>query len=428
MVQAIVGANWGDEGKGKITDYLAESADIVVRFQGGANAGHTIINPYGRFSLHLLPSGVFNPNVTCVLGNGVAVDIGKFLAELKSLEEAGVPKPKIYISDRAQVMLPHHVLQDTYEEERLGKKSFGSTKSGIAPFFSDKYAKIGLQFNELYFDDILEERLKKILEIKNALFTNLYGKEPLDFNTVLAELKKQREEIKPFLKDTSLFLRTAIKEGKKILLEGQLGTMKDPDHGIYPMVTSSHTLASYGAVGTGIPPYAITDVVCVTKAYSSAVGAGEFVSELFGEAAEELRKRGGDKGEYGATTGRPRRVGWYDAVASRYGCALQGATQVALTVLDPLGYLDEIPICTGYEIDGEVIRDFPVTPLLRKANPVYTVMKGWKQDIRGIRKYEDLPQECREYIDFIEKELEVPITMVSNGPKREEILLRTPKI
>lgn len=428
MVQAIVGANWGDEGKGKITDYLAESADIVVRFQGGANAGHTIINPYGRFSLHLLPSGVFNPNVTCVLGNGVAVDIGKFLAELKSLEEAGVPKPKIYISDRAQVMLPHHVLQDTYEEERLGKKSFGSTKSGIAPFFSDKYAKIGLQFNELYFDDILEERLKKILEIKNALFTNLYGKEPLDFNTVLAELKKQREEIKPFLKDTSLFLRTAIKEGKKILLEGQLGTMKDPDHGIYPMVTSSHTLASYGAVGTGIPPYAITDVVCVTKAYSSAVGAGEFVSELFGEAAEELRKRGGDKGEYGATTGRPRRVGWYDAVASRYGCALQGATQVALTVLDPLGYLDEIPICTGYEIDGEVIRDFPVTPLLRKAKPVYTVMKGWNQDIRGIRKYEDLPKECRDYIDFIEKELEVPITMVSNGPKREEILLRTPKI
>ena len=428
MVQAIVGANWGDEGKGKITDYLAESADIVVRFQGGANAGHTIINPYGRFSLHLLPSGVFNPNVTCVLGNGVAVDIGKFLAELKSLEEAGVPKPKIYISDRAQVMLPHHVLQDTYEEERLGKKSFGSTKSGIAPFFSDKYAKIGLQFNELYFDDILEERLKKILEIKNALFTNLYGKEPLDFNVVLAELKKQREEIKPFLKDTSLFLRTAIKEGKKILLEGQLGTMKDPDHGIYPMVTSSHTLASYGAVGTGIPPYAITDVVCVTKAYSSAVGAGEFVSELFGEAAEELRKRGGDKGEYGATTGRPRRVGWYDAVASRYGCALQGATQVALTVLDPLGYLDEIPICTGYEIDGEVIRDFPVTPLLRKAKPVYTVMKGWNQDIRGIRKYEDLPKECRDYIDFIEKELEVPITMVSNGPKREEILLRTPKI
>ena len=428
MVQAIVGANWGDEGKGKITDYLAESADIVVRFQGGANAGHTIINPYGRFSLHLLPSGVFNPNVTCVLGNGVAVDIGKFLAELKSLEEAGVPKPKIYISDRAQVMLPHHVLQDTYEEERLGKKSFGSTKSGIAPFFSDKYAKIGLQFNELYFDDILEERLKKILEIKNALFTNLYDKEPLDFNTVLAELKKQREEIKPFLKDTSLFLRTAIKEGKKILLEGQLGTMKDPDHGIYPMVTSSHTLASYGAVGTGIPPYAITDVVCVTKAYSSAVGAGEFVSELFGEAAEELRKRGGDKGEYGATTGRPRRVGWYDAVASRYGCALQGATQVALTVLDPLGYLDEIPICTGYEIDGEVIRDFPVTPLLRKAKPVYTVMKGWNQDIRGIRKYEDLPKECRDYIDFIEKELEVPITMVSNGPKREEILLRTPKI
>ena len=405
MVQAIVGANWGDEGKGKITDYLAESADIVVRFQGGANAGHTIINSYGRFSLHLLPSGVFNPKVTSVLGNGVALDIPKFLAELQALEDAGVPKPKIYISDRVQVLLPYHVLQDSYEEERLGKKSYGSTKSGIAPFFSDKYAKIGLQVNELYYDDILEEQLKKILEIKNSLFEARYGKKGLQYEELLAELKKEREEIRPYLCDTSLFLRKAIKEGKKILLEGQLGTMKDTDHGIYPMVTSSHTLAAFGAVG-----------------------AGEFVSEIFGEEAEELRKRGGDKGEYGATTGRPRRVGWYDAVASRYGCALQGATEVALTVLDPLGYLDEIPVCTAYEIEGKEVRDFPVTPLLRKAKPKYTVLKGWKTDIRGIREYEKLPKECRDYIDFIEKELEVPITMVSNGPERHEILKRVPKI
>ena len=428
MVQAIVGANWGDEGKGKITDYLAESADIVVRFQGGANAGHPIINSYGRFSLHLLPRGVFNPKVTSVLGNGVALDIPKFLAELQALEDAGVPKPKIYISDRVQVLLPYHVLQDSYEEERLGKKSYGSTKSGIAPFFSDKYAKIGLQINELYYDDILEEQLKKILEIKNSLFEARYGKKGLQYEELLAELKKEREEIRPYLCDTSLFLRKAIKEGKKILLEGQLGTMKDTDHGIYPMVTSSHTLAAFGAVGAGIPPYSITSVVCVTKAYSSAVGAGEFVSEIFGEEAEELRKRGGDKGENGATTGRHRRVGWYAAVASRYGSALKGATEVALTVLDPLGYLDEIPVCTAYEIEGKEVRDFPVTPLLRKAKPKYTVLKGWKTDIRGIREYEKLPKECRDYIDFIEKELEVPITMVSNGQERHEILKRVPKI
>ena len=428
MVRAIVGANWGDEGKGKITDMLAESSDIVVRFQGGANAGHTIINNYGRFSLHLLPSGVFYDHTTSVLGNGVALDIEKFCAELKSLVDSGVPKPKILVSNRAQVMMPYHVLFDTLEEARLAGKSYGSTKSGIAPFFSDKFAKIGLQVCELFDEEVLCDRLHKVVEIKNASLRELYHAAELDYDELLTELHKQRDLIAPYVTDTSKFLREALKAGKTVLLEGQLGTMKDPDHGIYPMVTSSSTLAAYGAVGAGIPPYEIKDIIAVTKAYSSAVGAGDFVSELFGDEAEELRRRGGDKGEYGATTGRPRRVGWYDAVASRYGCQLQGATQAVLTVLDVLGYLKELKVCTGYEIDGEVTKDFPVTPLLNKAKPVYETLPGWNCDIRGIKNYDDLPKECKDYIDFIEKQIETPITMVSNGPERHEILKRTPKI
>lgn len=428
MVRAIVGANWGDEGKGKITDMLAESSDIVVRFQGGANAGHTIINNYGRFSLHLLPSGVFYDHTTSVLGNGVALDIEKFCAELKSLVDSGVPKPKILVSNRAQVMMPYHVLFDTLEEARLAGKSYGSTKSGIAPFFSDKFAKIGLQVCELFDEEVLCDRLHKVVEIKNAALRELYHAAELDYDELLTELHKQRDLIAPYVTDTSKFLREALKAGKTVLLEGQLGTMKDPDHGIYPMVTSSSTLAAYGAVGAGIPPYEIKDIIAVTKAYSSAVGAGDFVSELFGDEAEELRRRGGDKGEYGATTGRPRRVGWYDAVASRYGCQLQGATQAVLTVLDVLGYLKELKVCTGYEIDGEVTKDFPVTPLLNKAKPVYETLPGWNCDIRGIKNYDELPKECKDYIDFIEKQIETPITMVSNGPERHEILKRTPKI
>ena len=428
MVRAIVGANWGDEGKGKITDMLAESSDIVVRFQGGANAGHTIINNYGRFSLHLLPSGVFYDHTTSVLGNGVALDIEKFCAELKSLVDSGVPKPKILVSNRAQVMMPYHVLFDTLEEARLAGKSYGSTKSGIAPFFSDKFAKIGLQVCELFDEEVLCDRLHKVVEIKNAALRELYHAAELDYDELLTELHKQRDLIAPYVTDTSKFLREALKAGKTVLLEGQLGTMKDPDHGIYPMVTSSSTLAAYGAVGAGIPPYEIKDIIAVTKAYSSAVGAGDFVSELFGDEAEELRRRGGDKGEYGATTGRPRRVGWYDAVASKYGCQLQGATQAVLTVLDVLGYLKELKVCTGYEIDGEVTKDFPVTPLLNKAKPVYETLPGWNCDIRGIKNYDELPKECKDYIDFIEKQIETPITMVSNGPERHEILKRTPKI
>ena len=428
MVRAIVGANWGDEGKGKITDMLAETSDIVVRFQGGANAGHTIINNYGRFSLHLMPSGVFYNHTTSVLGNGVALDIEKFCAELKSIVDAGVPTPKILVSNRAQVMMPYHGLFDTLEEARLAGKSYGSTKSGIAPFFSDKYAKIGLQVNELFDEEVLQDRLHKVVEIKNAILRELYHAPEINYDELLEEMHRQRDMIAPYVADTSKFLREALKEGKTVLLEGQLGTMKDPDHGIYPMVTSSSTLAAYGAVGAGIPPYEIKDIVAVTKAYSSAVGAGDFVSEIFGDEADELRRRGGDKGEFGATTGRPRRVGWYDAVASKYGCQLQSATEVALTVLDVLGYLKEIKVCVGYEIDGKVTTDFPVTPLLNKAKPVYETLPGWNCDIRGIKNYDELPENCKNYIDFIEKHIETPITMVSNGPERHEILKRTPKI
>ncbi|MDO4317802.1 MAG: adenylosuccinate synthase [Lachnospiraceae bacterium] len=424
MVRAIVGANWGDEGKGKITDMLAEKADIIIRFQGGSNAGHTIINKYGKFALHLLPSGVFYDHTTSIIGNGVALNIPYLLDEIKSITDKGVPAPKILVSDRAQILMPYHMLLDAYEEERLGGKSFGSTKSGIAPFYSDKYAKIGFQVQELFDEASLKEKVYRVVEMKNILLEHMYHKPLIDPEALLQELAGYREMIAPYVCDVSAFLYDAIKAGKNILLEGQLGSLKDPDHGIYPMVTSSSTLAAYGAIGAGIPPYEIKDIVTVVKAYSSAVGAGEFVSEIFGDEAQELRVRGGDGGEFGATTGRPRRMGWFDAVASRYGCRMQGATQVALTVLDVLGYLDEIPMCVGYEIDGEVVTDFPVTTKLAKAKPVWKTLPGWKCDIRGIRKYEELPKECRNYIETIEKEIGVPITMISNGPKREDIIYR----
>ena len=424
MVQAIVGANWGDEGKGKITDMLAEKADIIVRFQGGANAGHTIVNNYGKFALHTLPSGVFYSHTTSIIGNGVALNIPYLIKEIQSIVDRGVPKPHILVSDRAQILMPYHVLFDTYEEARLAGKSFGSTKSGIAPFYSDKYAKIGFQVSELFDDDLLKEKTERVCEIKNVLLEHLYHKPLLDPKELYDELVTYREMIRPYVCDVSAYLHNAIKEGKKILLEGQLGSLKDPDHGIYPMVTSSSTLAAYGAIGAGIPPYEIKDITTVVKAYSSAVGAGAFVSEIFGDEAEELRNRGGDGGEYGATTGRPRRVGWFDAVATRYGCRIQGATEVAFTVLDVLGYLDEIPVCIGYEIDGEVTRDFPTTAKLEKAKPVFTKLPGWKTDIRGIKNYADLPENCRKYIEFVEKEIEVPITMVSNGPGRDDIILK----
>lgn len=424
MVRAIVGANWGDEGKGKITDMLAQTSDIIVRFQGGSNAGHTIINNYGKFALHLLPSGVFYNHTTSIIGNGVALNIPYLVKEINSLIEKGVPKPKVLVSDRAQIIMPYHIKFDEYEEERLGKNSFGSTKSGIAPFYSDKYAKIGFQVSELFDDEILKEKIERVCIQKDVLLEHLYHKPAIDKAELLETLHEYRDMIAPYVCDTALFIQEAIKAGKTVLLEGQLGTLKDPDFGIYPMVTSSSTLASYGAIGAGIPPYEIKDIIAVVKAYSSAVGAGEFVSEIFGEEADELRHRGGDGGEYGATTGRPRRMGWFDAVASRYGVRMQGATQVSLTVLDVLGYLDELPICVGYEIDGKITKDFPVTAELKKAKPVYEKLPGWKCEIKGIRKYEELPENCRKYIEFIEKELGVPVTMVSNGPGREDIIYK----
>ncbi len=427
MVKAVVGANWGDEGKGKITDMLAEKSDMVIRFQGGANAGHTIINDFGRFALHTLPSGVFFPHITNVIGNGVALNIRILVNELNSLKENGVPAPRIIVSERAQVVMPYHILLDEYEEERLtaeSGKGFGSTKSGIAPLYSDKFAKIGFQVCELFDDQLLKERLENVCTIKNTLVEHLYKKPLLDPEQLFEEMVQQRELISPYVGNASIAVRQALKEGKKVLIEGQLGTLKDTDFGIYPYVTSSNTIAGYGAVGAGIAPTDFESIIAVTKAYSSAVGEGAFVSELFEEEADTLRRLGGDMGEYGATTGRPRRVGWFDAVATAYGCRMQGATEVALTAVDVLGYLDEIKICVGYEIDGVVTEEFPITPLLNRAKPVYASLPGWKCDIRGAMSFDSFPEELKDYVNFIESKIQVPISMVSTGPKREEIAIR----
>ncbi len=425
MVRAVVGANWGDEGKGKITDMLAKDADIVIRFQGGANAGHTIVNNYGKFALHLLPSGSFNSNVINMIGNGVALNIPALFNEINEITQRGVEKPNILVSERAQVLMPYHILFDKYEEERLSDRKFGSTKSGIAPFFSDKFAKIGFQVWEiLQDDDVLFEKIKNTVEYKNLILEHVYHKPLLDAEELLKTVKGYAEMVRPYVVNSVEFMHNAIKDGKNILLEGQLGTLKDPDFGIYPFTTSSHTVAGYGACGACIPPYEIKDIITVVKAYSSAVGAGAFVSEIFGDEADKLRNHGGDGGEYGATTGRPRRMGWFDCVASRYGCMVQGTTQVAFTVLDALGYLDEIPVCVGYEVNGEVTKVFPTTDKLNIAKPVLKVLPGWKCDIRGIKKYEDLPENCRKYVEFIENEIGFPIKIVSNGPGRDDIIFR----
>lgn len=425
MIKAIVGANWGDEGKGKITDVEAARSDIVVRFQGGSNAGHTIINNYGKFALHQLPSGVFYSHITNIIGNGVALSVENFIKELKALEERGVPKPNILISDRAQLVMPYHIQLDTFEEARLSSRSFGSTKSGIAPFYSDKFAKIGFQISELYDDEeALKEKVDHVLTLKNVLYEHLYHQPKLTVEDIYGKLMEYKEMLSPYVADTFSILHKAVKDGKNILLEGQLGALKDPDFGIYPMVTSSSTLAGYGAIGAGLPPYEIKEIITVVKAYSSAVGAGEFVSEIFGDEADELRRRGGDGGEFGATTGRPRRMGWLDLVASRYGCQVQGATGVAFTVLDVLGYLDEIPVCVAYELNGKRLDSFPSTALLKHCKPVIEKLPGWKCDIRGIKKYGDLPENTRKYIEFAEKEIGVPFTMISNGPSREDIIYR----
>ena len=424
MVRAIVGANWGDEGKGKITDMFAAESDIVIRFQGGANAGHTIINNYGKFALHQLPSGVFHQRITNIIGNGVALNIPKLKDEIAHVTAGGVPMPNLMVSDRTQIVMPYHILFDQYEEERLGGKAFGSTKSGIAPFYSDKYAKIGFQVCELFEEATLKEKLVSVLTLKNTLLEYLYHKPTLDAEALFAELLRYRDIVAPYVGDTGAYLDRAIRDGKKILLEGQLGSMKDPDHGIYPMVTSSSTLAGFGCVGAGIPPYEIKEIVAVVKAYSSAVGAGAFTSEIFGEQADEMRKRGGDAGEYGATTGRPRRMGWFDCVATRYGCRVQGATDVAFTAIDCLSYLDEIPVCVAYEIDGVQTTDFPNPTKLDRAKPILKTLKGWKKDIRGITSFDALPIEAKEYVLFIEQQIGVRISLVSNGPKREEIMFR----
>ena len=426
MVKAIVGACWGDEGKGKITDVLAEDSDIVIRFQGGSNAGHTIINEYGRFALHQLPSGVFRQNITNIIGNGVAFSVENFVKEMQYIRDGGVPEPRILISERCQVLMPYHKELDGLEEARLADKAYGSTKSGIAPFYSDKYANIGFQISDLFDDkDAIYERIDHVLGLKNVLYRELYHKEPLNRDDIYNKLMEYKEIVAPYVADTTTLLYNAVKGGKTILLEGQLGSLRDPDMGIYPMTTSSSPLAGFGAVGAGgIPPYAIEKIYCVVKAYSSAVGAGEFVSEIFGDEAEELRKRGGDKGEYGATTGRPRQVGWLDLVAARYGCRVQGATDVALTVLDALGYLDEIPVCVAYELDGERIDSFPPTAKLKRCKPILEKLPGWRCDIKGIKRYEDLPENAKRYVEFAEKHLGVPVTMVSNGPAREDIMYR----
>lgn len=424
MVKAIVGANWGDEGKGKITDVLAAASDVVVRFQGGSNAGHTIINNYGKFALHMLPSGVFYQHVTNVLGPGVALNIDVLINEVRVLKERGVPCPKIFVSDRAEVVMPWHIMLDRYEEERLGSKQFGSTKSGIAPFYSDKYYKVGIQVCDLYHPSVLREKIDAVLEIKNLWLKTLYDAPPIDAQKVYDHFLRLGSEIEHMVCDTTAFLHKAIREGKKILLEGQLGALRDPDHGIYPFTTSSSPLAGFAAVGAGIPPYEIKEIIAVVKAYSTCVGAGPFVTEIFGDEASELRRRGGDAGEYGATTGRPRRMGWFDAVATRYGCRIQGATSIALTLMDVLGYLDEIPVCVAYDIKGNIVEDFPVTPLLSEAKPVYRVFRGWKCDIRGVRKYGDLPDNAKRYVEFIEEFVGIPVRMISNGPRREDIILR----
>ena len=424
MVKAIVGGNWGDEGKGKITDLLAEDADIVVRFQGGANAGHTIINDYGKFALHILPSGVFRKDVTNVIGQGVALNLDNLFAELENLEKNGVPKPDIRVSDRAQVVMPYHILFDELEEKRLGKNSYGSTKSGIAPFYADKAMKIGVQVCELFDDETLKARLEKVVEIKNATLVSLYGAEKLDAEKIFEKMVSYREKLEPMVEDVARFLNNAIADGKTILLEGQLGTLKDTDNGIYPFVTSSSPLAGFAAVGAGIPPYEIKKIYTVVKSYSSAVGAGAFVSEIFGDEAEDLRKRGGDKGEYGATTGRPRRMGWFDCVATKYGCMLQGTTDVVLSLIDVLGYLDKIPVCVAYDIDGKITTDFPNTPKLNRAKPVFEYLDGWKCDIRGAKIYDELPENARKYIEFVEEHIGRKITMVSTGPNRNDFILR----
>ena len=425
MVTAVVGANWGDEGKGKITDMLGKESDIIVRFQGGSNAGHTIVNDYGKFALHILPSGVFYNHTTSIIGNGVALNIPDLFKEIQGIVDRGVPMPKILVSDRAQIVMPYHILFDQYEEERLAGASFGSTKSGIAPFYSDKYAKIGFQVSELFMDDDrLKEKIKRVCDLKNVILENLYHKPAIDEDELLNTLHEYRDMVAPYVSDVSAYLHDALLHNKRILLEGQLGSLKDPDHGIYPMVTSSHTLAAYGAIGAGVPPYEIKRVVTVVKAYSSAVGAGEFVSEIFGAEAEELRNRGGDGGEYGATTGRPRRMGWFDAVASRYGLKCQNADKIALTKLDVLSMMKEIPVIVGYKKGNQEVTDFDPIEDLEEYVPIVRMLPGWQTDISGCVTYDELPDAAKTYVETLEDLLQHEIQFISVGAERSQYLTK----
>ena len=424
MVTAITGSGYGDEGKGKITDFLAEKADIVVRYQGGANAGHTIVNNFGKFILRMLPSGVFHSNVENVIASGVAFDADIFFSELEMLKERGVPVPKVLVSSRAQLLLPVHKLQDKFEEERLGENKFGSTLSGIWPFYSDKFARKNIQISELYSEN-LGSIVSRFCEDKNIYFKAFYGVETaVSYRETMNYLSCLKSRLAPYLCDCPYYMNDAIKQGKEILLESQLGSLRDIENGIYPYSTSSSPLAGFGSVSAGIPPYEIKSVISVVKAYNTSVGEGPFVGELSGSTADELRKRGGAQGEFGAATGRPRRMAWFDCVSARYGCMLQGATELALTNLDVLGYLDKIPVCVSYKTSGKITKNFPQTYQLNEFQPVYEYLNGWKCDISGCRQYSELPKEAKNYIGFIEKEIGVPVSIISVGPRRNQTIFR----
>ena len=420
---AIVGINWGDEGKGRMVDLLTEQFDIVVRYQGGGNAGHTVINEHGKFALHLLPSGIFRKNVINVLGNGVAMDPESLMNEIRDVADKGVAvtPANLKISDRASLLMPWHRRLDELEEQRLADKKYGSTKQGIAPFYSDKYQKKTVMAGELFYPDVLRARLKDLMEWKNLIIRGVYGAEPYTWEEIEAWLETSCEAIKPFICDTGAFLREAEENGKKILFEAQLGSLRDLDHGIYPMTTSSNTIAAYAPVGSGLPGVELDRIIGVVKAYSTCVGEGPFTCEMFGEEAEKLREAGS---EYGAKTGRPRRVGPVDLVATRYGVEVQAATEIALTKLDVLSYMDEIPVCVKYELNGEETDRFPFPAALGACRPVIETVKGWKKDISGVRTWEDLPEEAKTYVQMIEKAIRCPIRWVSVGPERESIILR----
>ncbi len=420
---AIVGINWGDEGKGRMVDLLTADYDVVVRYQGGGNAGHTVVNEFGKFALHLLPSGVFRPGVVNILGNGVALDCESLWTELSDITAHGVPitPENLKISDRASLLLPWHRELDALEEQRLADKKYGSTKQGIAPFYSDKYQKKTVMAGELLYPAHLKAHLQDLLEWKNLTLTRVYGAAPWTMERLLDWAADYGEKIKPFVCDTGAFLRGAQAAGKDILFEAQLGALRDLDYGIYPYTTSSNAVAAYAPVGSGLPSARIDRVVGVVKAYSSCVGEGPFTCEWFGEEAARLREAGG---EYGAKTGRPRRVGPIDLVATRYGVQTQAATTIALTKLDVLSYLDRIPVCARYELDGRETDAFPFPALLPKAKPVTTSLPGWKCDISGVRAWEDLPEAARAYVEYVEREIGCPIGYVSVGPERDSIILR----